>query len=204
MGCHFHAVNRFKLRTVGGVDWKKKRGYLGKMKRSLFIIGLLLIVVGIFEIHLAVKYSRLVVPEDVYVGKACDCQCIAASRPWYSALNYWHWLWIVIVPLLIFSIKPNASKLQKFAVVLVSTGLCYLFMNLSIHLFWDIRNGPFIVSSDSNFPSQKTWDMECADIGDGASLVFTLIFGWIPASLYAGFCYATWKISHSFLKKRAA
>ncbi len=145
-----------------------------------------------------------IVPEDVYVGKACDCQCVAASRPWYSTFNYWHWLWIVIVPLLIFSIKPNASKLQKWITVLVSAGLCYLFMNFSIHLFWDIRNGPFIVSPDLNAVWQKTWDMECADIGDGASLVFTLIFGWIPASIYTGFCYAIRQTLHFVLKRRAA
>lgn len=180
----------------------KKRGYFGKVKKILFIIGLLLMTVGVFEFYPAVRYFRLVIPEDVYVGKACNCQCIAASRPWYSTFNYWHWLWIVIVPLLIFSITPNASKLQKLIIVLISVGFCYLFMNLSIHLFWDIRNGPFVVSTDPNFPWQKTWDMECANIGDGASLVFTLIFGWVPASLYAGFCYAVRQALHLFLKKR--
>jgi hypothetical protein len=100
--------------------------------------------VGIFEFYPAVRYFRLVIPEDVYVGKACNCQCIAASRPWYSTFNYWYWLCIVIVPLLIFSIPPNASKLQKLTIVFISAGLCYLFMNLAVHLFWDIRNGPFI------------------------------------------------------------
>lgn len=184
------------------MDRNKKRGYFGEVKRILFMIGLLLMAVGIFEFYPAVRYFRLVIPEDVYVGKACNCQCIAASRPWYSTFNYWYWLCIVIVPLLIFSIPPNASKLQKLTIVFISAGLCYLFMNLAVHLFWDIRNGPFIASPNPNFPWQKTWDMECANIGDGASLVFTLIFGWILASLYAGFCYAIRPTTPLFLKKR--
>lgn len=184
------------------VDGEGKRGYFGKMKKSLFIIGLLLIAVAVFEFSPAVKEARHVVPENIYIGKACSCHCIAASRPWYSTFNYWHWLWIAIVPLLILPIKPDAAKFQKIVIVAVSIELCYLFMNLSIHLFWDIRNGPFLVSSDPSSPWQKTWDMKCADIGDGASLAFTFLFGWIPASLYAGLCYAFRRTMYSFLKKR--
>jgi hypothetical protein len=184
------------------VDGKKKHRYFVEMKKSAFIVGLLLIAAAVFEFSPAVKDARHIIPEDIYAEKTCGCQCIADSRPWYSTFNYWHWLWVVMVPVLIFSIKFNAARFQKLIVVLVSAGLCYLFMNFSIHLFWDIRNGPFIVSPDPNAAWQKTWAMECAYVGDGASLSFTLIFGWIPASLYAGFCYAAWRISHSFLKSR--
>lgn len=174
------------------------------MKKNFLMIVLLLAVAAVFEFLPAIKQGRYVIPEDVYVQKTCNCQCIASSRPWYSTFNYWHWLWIAIVPVLIFSIKPDAARVQKATVVLVSIGLCYLLMNLSVHLFWDIRNGPFVVSPDPTFPSQKTWDMQCADIGDGASLTFALLFGWIPAGLYTGFCYAIRSAAQSRLKNRMA
>jgi hypothetical protein len=80
------------------------------MKKSIFIIGLLLIAVGIFEFHPAVERGRIFVPQDIYVGKDCGCDCIANSRPWYSTFNYWQWLWILSVPVIVFSVKPNASK----------------------------------------------------------------------------------------------
>lgn len=79
------------------------------MKRSIVIIFILLVVAGIFEIHPVVKYDRVVVPEEVYAGKDCNCRCVMESRPWYSRFNYWWWLWIVITPLIIFSVKPHAS-----------------------------------------------------------------------------------------------
>ena len=73
-------------------------------------------------------------------------------------------------------------------------------MNLALHLMWDIRNGPFIVSSDPDFPDQKTWDMpECANIADGASLVFTLLFGWIYATVYTGWWEIIW---HQYHKRK--
>jgi hypothetical protein len=35
----------------------------------------------------------------------------------------------------------------------------------------------------------KTWDdpeVKCANIADGASIVFTALFGWIYAMIYSG------------------
>jgi hypothetical protein len=182
---------------VGGLDEKKKRGYFGKMKRSLFIIGLLLIAVAVFEFHPAVKYWRVVVPEDVYVGKTCDCDCIMESRPWYSRLNYWFWLWIIATPVIVFSVKPATPRWQRTIRTVVAIGFCYGIMNLALHLMWDIRNGPFSVYSD--YPWQKSWDdpgTKCANIADGASIIFTAFFGWIYAIIYTGWCEILWYRYH--------
>lgn len=179
------------------MDEKKKYRYFGKMKRSLFILGLLLIAVGIFEFYPAVKYWRVVVPEDVYIGKSCDCDCIMESRPWYSRFNYWFWLWVIATPVIVFSVKPATPRWQRTIRTFVAIGFCYGVMNLALHLMWDIRNGSFSVYSD--YPWQKSWDdpgTKCANIADGASLVFTAFLGWIYAAIYTGWWEILWYQYH--------
>ena len=168
------------------------------MKNTAILIFLMLFGVAAFELLSAIELARIIVPEEIYVGKDCGCNCILQSRPWYSTFNYWFWLWILSVPIFIFSIKPEAHKWKKIATLLIAIAFCYGVMNLALHLMWDIRNGPFIVNSDPTFPDQKTWDIPgCANIADGASLVFAPYFGWIPASLYVG----TWLLIHAFFKR---
>lgn len=171
------------------------------MKKGIFIIGLLLIAVGIFEFHPAVEYSRAVVPEEVYVGKDCDCGCIMSSRPWYSRFNYWFWLWIVATPVIVFSVKPTTPRWQRSVRTVVAIGFCYGIMNLALRFMWDIKNGPFGVNND--YPWQKSWDdsgVKCANIADGASLVFTLFFGWIYAMIYTGWWEVIW---YKYYKRKA-
>jgi len=167
------------------------------MTRCLAIIGLMLIVVGIFELHPAVEYWRIVVPEDVYVGKECDCWCILQSRPWYSRFNYWFWFFVIAPPVIVFSVKPDASKWLRAAQNIVTVLVCYGTINLAVHLMWDIRNGPFGVVSE--YPWQKSWDdpgTKCANIADGASIVFTALFGWIYGVIYTGWWEMIWYRYH--------
>jgi hypothetical protein len=163
------------------------------VKPSFLVLALFLIAVSFFHFHPAVESGRIVIPEDVYSGTQCDCQCILNSRPWYSQFNYWFWLWVIGTPVIIFSVKPSAPTWQKSLRTIIAIVFCYGVMNLALHLMWDIRNGPFVVHTDPNFPWQKTWDMAgCANIADGASLIFTLMFGWIYAIIYTGWCEIAW------------
>jgi hypothetical protein len=108
-----------------------------------------------FEFYPAIEQGRIWVSEDVYAGKSCDCWCILNARPWYSRFNYWFWFWIMAVPALIFSVRPDAPKWQS-----------------------------------------ALWDRDCADIADGASLAFTLFFGWIYAIIYTGWWVIVWRQFH--------
>ena len=168
------------------------------MKRSLLIIGLLLLAVGIFEFHPAVEYNRIIIPETVYANQDCDCWCILNSRPWYSHFNYWWWLWLIITPLIVFSVKPHAPKWQRALRTLISIGIGYGLANFGLHLNSEIRNGPFVVNND--YPWQRIWDeygSQCANIGGGLSLVFTLLIGgWVYASIYTGMWDIIWKQYH--------
>jgi len=164
-----------------------------KLKYIALIFVCLAVLVGTFELHPAIKLDRIIVPEEIYVGQSCDCRCILQSRPWYSRINHWFWLWVIATPLFVFSVKPTAPKWQQALRTLIGIGFCYFVMNFAIHLSWDIRNGPFIVHPDPDFPWQKSWDIpNCTNIADGASIAFTSIFGWIYASIYYGIWYLVW------------
>ena len=173
-------------------------GYGLCMKNAVIFIFLMLIGVTALEFVPIIEHARIAVPEEIYVGKDCGCDCILQSRPWYSRFNYWFWLWVLATPVFVFSVKPNAPKWQRAVRSLIAIAFCYGVMNLALHLMWDIRNGPFIVNDDPNFPDQKTWDIPgCTNIADGASLVFALFLGWIPASLYVGI----WLLIREFFKR---
>ena len=163
------------------------------MKIAAVLILLMLAGVTVLEMHPAVDYDRKVVPEEIYVGKDCGCDCISQSRPWYSTFNYWFWLWVLSVPILVFSVKPNAATLKKIATTLVAIGFCYGAMNLAMHLGLDISHGPFWVVSD--IPWQKSWDdpgVKCVSPGTGAKYAFTLVFGWLYATVFTGWWQMIW------------
>lgn len=167
------------------------------MKNTAILIFLMLIGVAALDLLPAIEQARIIVPEEIYVDKDCGCGCILQSRPWYGRFNYWFWLWVLAVPILIFSIKPEAQKWKKIISPVIIVAFCYGVMNLALHLMWDIRNGPFIMNSDPTVPDQKTWYLSCADTGDGASLAFVLFLGWVPASVYVGM----WLLINTFLKR---
>lgn len=159
---------------------------MGVMRISLWIF---LVLVGgaiAFELHPAVQQGRSLIPDQVYTNPECGCLCLIESRPWYSTFNYWFWLWVVAVPVLAFGINKDWSLRRKLLVAGLITLFCYGALNLSVGLMWDIRNAPFIVSSEPDIEWQKAWDMKCATIADGASTIFSLLLGWIPAALYTG------------------
>lgn len=172
------------------------------MKKSLFIIGLLLIAVAVFEFSPAVEKAQSYVSLANYENAQTSCQDLMADRPWYGKLNYWFFAWLVFVPALIFSITPRHPAWMRGGRIIVAAGVCYALMNLAIHLQWDIRNAPF--REDPFHPNPANgWRMDCANYsGDGFSYVIALLSAWIPACIYVGLCLLAWCFYHRrFLKE---
>ncbi len=139
----------------------------------------------IFHLFPAIENARNTVPPEVYDGTGeCGCSCISNSRPWYSVFNYWFWLWVIFPLRVIIYIKPREHILKKTLITLTTIGICYGLMNLALHLSWDIRNDIFY-----GLDASLTNDKICANIADGGSIVFYLVLGWIPASMYIAFCF---------------
>ena len=147
---------------------------------------------AVMQLHPAVEHDRFFVPEEVYVGKDCGCDCISQSLPWYSTFNYWSWIWVLAVPIFVFSVRPNAATWKKIAATLIAIAFCYAVLNLARHLFWDIRNGPFW--SHAHIPGQKPagLGLGCTDVTGGPSVTFTHRFGWIKATIYTGWWQMIW------------
>lgn len=140
-------------------------------------------VVAVFYLHTPIIYGRHIIPDSILSNPECLCGCILDSRPWYSTFNYWRWYGIAAIPLLVISFYSR-SKIKKLGLLTALLLFGYACLNLAVDLKWDIRNGPFVVKTDTPIEWQKTWDMPCTNIADGANVVFTLFLGWIPVLIY--------------------
>lgn len=171
------------------------------MKKALFIVGLLLIVVGVFEFHPAVEKAQSYVSLENYKNPETPCQELLTNRPWYGKLNYQFFAWLIFVPVMIFSVSPNAPVWMRGGRVIIAAGICYALMNLAIHLQWDIRNAPFKQDPFDPDPANG-WRMDCANYaGDGFSYIIAMISAWIPACIYTGFCLLIWRFYHRRFSK---
>lgn len=166
------------------------------MKKSLFIIGFLLVAVGIFEFHPAGEDSRSFVSIENYKNQQVSCQKLTSERPWYGTLNYWFFAWLIFVPATIFSVSPGSPAWIRASRVIIAASICYVLMNLAVHLQWDIRNAPFM--EDPFHPDLlKGWRMDCANYaGDGFSTLVVFVSAWMTACIYTGLCLIIWNFYH--------
>lgn len=104
-----------------------------------------------------------------------------------TVMNYWFWLYIFLTPVLVFLVKPDASVWLRIFKIIFSIGVCYILINLAVHLKWD-----FIHKEIRSIPNPTENDLERA-ANDGANLAFSLIFGWIPATVYVGWWELLWR-----------
>ncbi len=171
------------------------------MKRSFFIIVLLLLAVAVFEFSPVVEKAQAYVSLANYENAQTPCQTLLTDRPWYGKLNHWFFAWLVFVPALIFSVSPSAPAWMRGGRIIVAAGVCYALMNLAVHLQWDIRNAPF--REDPFHPNPANgWRMDCADYaGDGFSYMIAALSAWIPACIYTGLCLLVWCSYHRRFSK---
>ena len=173
------------------------------LKWSTAVVFLLLITAAVFELHPAVKIGRDPVPDVVHVGAACDCHCIMEKRPWYSKFNYWFWLWITVVPVIVFSVGPEALKWIRAFRTTLAIGISYILILLSIFLDMKIDDGPTVVS-DGNFSLYHESVSDCFNVGSGAKIAFALTFGWAYAAVYTGWWDMVWYRYHAWSRKEAS
>lgn len=103
-------------------------------------------------------------------------------------MNGWFWLYIVVVPILIFSATPQTHRHWLVSRLLVGIVITYLLMNFAVHLKWDSVYRDF--ASLAN-PTRE--DFKHAT-NDGANLVFTRVFGWLSATAYVGWWEVIWRL----------
>jgi hypothetical protein len=113
-------------------------------------------------------------------------------------------LFLVTAPLLIFSVKPELSTQRRIWRILIATIIGYMLLNLILHTHRYLQWQEF--EQCQNIYSKDPLNMadECKgiiNIADGASNIFYLYLGWVPAVGYAGFFELLWRIKHrAFIK----
>lgn len=164
------------------------------------IIGLFLYIAGL-EFIPAIAYYRVYIPDEIALDMTCDCQCLLDTRPWFATLNYWLWLWILATPVMMFSVTPSNPKWQRIMRTLVTFLFGYVMAHLSLHLMHEIQSAPFIANFDPAIPEERaSWDRRCANISDGASIVFMFVLGWFYSLSYTGMWLTAW---HYFYKTKS-
>lgn len=110
-------------------------------------------------------------------------------------MNYWFWLLIILIPVIVFCVKPEASMWRRMARLLLAIAIGYVLANVALHWGrsqdWKAYQACQSQFEDGDIRHHR----ECPeiDIGDGASNAFYLLFGWIPAAAYVGFWELIWR-----------
>ncbi len=167
----------------------------------LTLAALLIIAALFFEFSPVVKEARLFISDyDLYEWEP-DCFNVLARRPWYGQFNPWDYVWYLVPPLVIFSLKPRAHWLLHFFFTLSLGLFCWYAKVREKVLYWEIRNDIFY---GIQFTLDKSeWATECINIADGASLAFALFFGLPWSFYYVGLWLMLWMKYHRFLDKDA-
>lgn len=154
-------------------------------KIGVYLILFLLLTIPVFEFVPAVEYYRYVVPAKFSTGDY-TCKEILDSRPWYSTFNYLRWVFLLIPPIFVFSIKPETSKWNKFFLTIIIIIIIVPISTESGFLSSEIRNAPF--KPIPEYPNMGLEHMnECKDYSSGRlSYVETLILVGVYDSIYIG------------------
>ena len=116
----------------------------------------------------------------------------------WADINYCSLINLIFVPAMMFvlhsvRVQPGRlnwwqSHLVRLAIIIVTIGLSHLLMNLGVHLKWELHHAGFDTLLNPTETQREN------NITDGLNLGFTLLFGWIFASLYAMICWVLWHV----------
>lgn len=115
--------------------------------------------------------------------------------------NIWPWIFFISLPLFIFSVKPDSKASWRFWRIVLAIGIGYILINLSLHTHRAIQWNAYeqCRSESKNRIDSIEMHEECKhhiNIADGASNVFFLFLGWIPAAAYLGFWELIWRVKY--------
>jgi hypothetical protein len=112
--------------------------------------------------------------------------------------NFWPYLFFLLPPLLIFSVRPNDEPWLRAMRTIVAVGCAYILINLSLHTHRSIIWRAY-QTCQSQYPDGAIQHHdECGEINiaDGASIAFYLLLGWLPGAAYVGIWELIWRRFH--------
>lgn len=103
-------------------------------------------------------------------------------------MNYWFWLYIILVPVIVFSATPQTPQCWRIARLPLAITVCYLLINLAVHLKWDL-----IHEALNAIPNPTEEDLRWAT-ADGGNYVLAQVFGVFSATAYTGWWELVWRL----------
>jgi len=102
----------------------------------------------------------------------------------------------VTAPILVFSVAPEKPFWMRFLRLVLAVGLTYILINLSLHTGRAIERNSYQKCQSQFSDGVLQNHPECGkiNIADGASNIFYLYAGWIPATAYVGIWEFLWRI----------
>ena len=171
------------------------------MKKTILILLGIFLLGGLVSLWGAeIQEAHHYISEQAYKDASMSCAEILSARPWYGRVNYWWMLWILAVPALMWTIRPEDPVWHRLGIMLLTILGGYWLLNQAVDLQWDIRNGIFSWNNLSRWG--EGWRMDCYKEGDGFSYIMFHYLAWIPASLYMGLCMVCWHIYRAVQAKR--
>ncbi len=110
-------------------------------------------------------------------------------------MNYWFWLYIILVPIIVFAVKPEAPRWQRVGRLLLIVPICYYLLMVAAghdhQRLWAIYE-----ACQNQFPDGGVQHHpECKILGySTANFTAINLFGWIPGMVYIGFWELIWHI----------
>lgn len=120
-------------------------------------------------------------------------------------MNYWFWLLIILVPAIVFSVKPEANLWLRIGRLVLAISLGYILINLGLHLSidraWEAHNSCYFEHGGDG-PYERSLADRLASIcpdppNSGMPEVFYLFLGWTPVAAYVGFYELIWRLHYS-------
>lgn len=140
--------------------------------------------------------------KDLFRTSPCNKVSNAITTYYAVRMNFWFWLLIILVPVIVFSVKPQANPWLRIGRLALAAGLTYIFINLGLHLSidhaWEAYDScRFELGGRDPYERSlaEKLDKICPGApNSGLPEVFYLVLGWIPAAAYVGFFELIWRI----------
>lgn len=115
--------------------------------------------------------------------------------------NIWFWFMFAAAPILVFVGKPKHSLNFRFWRLFLAAGCTYVLFNLSLgvshHHAWQNYNACYEKSQYRDMsPERHDECIHHLDSVNDSAAVFLFLFGWIPATAYAGIFEAIWRFRY--------
>ena len=107
----------------------------------------------------------------------------------YITNNYWFLLFFILPPLVIFAGWQSRPLGTLRFVVTILAG--WLIIQFVLDRHWEMKI--------DSVPYDATHEELMAASADGASRIFYLVLGWIPAGLYSTIWFALWLLVMRFI-----